>query len=159
MNAYPLSGYSALRKAWHMSDSCNSAMRWLESRGAALDFNQYYLHLWIFWEFVSFHTLTGQSSKFTLMHESILFASLNILRIFVFSYTYGTIIQNYIDARFLETFSPCARAAREKHFYTLTPVLTPAHALIDFDDARILYARLASDGPSLWSVHSEASIS
>ena len=38
-------------------------------------------------------------------------------------------------------FSPYARAAREMHFCTLTPVLTHARVLVDFDNANILDAR------------------
>ena len=40
-----------------------------------------------------------------------------------------------------EKCSPYARAAREKHFYTLTQVLAHTHVLIEFNNARKLHAR------------------
>ena len=66
--------------------------------------------------------------------QSIGFAFLYVLRIFVFPYDH----QKFSDARFFENFSPCARAAREKHVYTMAPVLTHAYVLINFHNARKL---------------------
>ena len=69
------------------------------------------------------------------------FQSIFLAFLYVFPYTYGTIIQNFNHASFFEKGSSYARATQEKHFCTLTPVLTHAHMLIDFDNARILHAR------------------
>ena len=65
----------------------------------------------------------------------------------------GQSSKNSVLHDLFENFSWYARAAREKYFCTLKPVLTHAHVLIDFDNARKLQARYVIIGHAIFRFH------